>query len=180
LALKLLLITGESGSGKTTFCTAMVQMARESGWDAAGLLSLAEFEGSVKRRIRVEDLRSGETRLMASDQRQTENDLVFGKWFFVRKTLIWGNDVLRASIPCDLLVVDELGPLELRLSQGWMSALEVIRSDKYKLALVVIRPELVKTAHAIFHPVQTIQINNVEEVREKSIQCFFIFGRDLK
>jgi nucleoside-triphosphatase len=179
LALKLLLITGTSGSGKTTFCREMVRMAHKSGWDAAGLLSLAEFEGSVKRRIRVEDLRSGETQLLASDQRQTENDLVFGKWFFVRKTLIWGNDVLRASIPCDLLVVDELGPLELRLSQGWMSALDVIQTGQYKLALVVIRPELIKTAHNIFHPVQTIHINNVQEVHEKSIQCFSRFGRDL-
>lgn len=150
-------------------------MARESGWDVAGLLSLAEFEGLVKRRIRVENLRSGESCLLASDQRQAEDDLVFGKWFFNRKVLIWGNNEFQTIQQCDLLVVDELGPLELKFSQGWISALDVIKAGQYKYALVVIRPELVGTAQNIFHSDQTLQIDNLQEIQKKVAQCFSFF-----
>jgi nucleoside-triphosphatase THEP1 len=51
--------------------------------------------------------------------------------------------LLRRATPCDLLVVDELGPLELKLGQGLVAALDVLEEGAFSLALVVVRPELV-------------------------------------
>ncbi len=165
--INLWIITGSIGSGKTTFCREMVQKARQSGWDAAGLLSLAEFKGGTKESIWAQNIRSGERRLLASAQQQTETDLRFGEWYFDPKTFDWGNNVLKSSIPCDLLVVDELGPVEFRLSTGWVSALDVIKTKEYRLAMVVIRPGLLELAEGIFQPAQIIRLCNVDEVSAK-------------
>ncbi len=62
----------------------------------------------------------------------------------------------RASVPCDLLVIDELGPLEFNLKVGWLSALDVVKTGQFSLALVVIRPELLEPAREILRPDETI------------------------
>lgn len=165
------IVTGWRGSGKTTFCSEMLQTARLAGWDTAGLLSPAVFRGGIKDSILAEDIRSGAKRLLAAAHPQTETDLAFGEWFFNRNTLEWGNRVLQASIPCDLLVIDELGPLEFKLSLGWVSAWDVIKTAQFRLALVVIRPELLETAQNVLPPHQTIQMDGVNEVRDKVRQC---------
>jgi hypothetical protein len=41
-----------------------------------------------------------------------------------------------------VLVVDELGPLELVRNQGWTAGLDVLRAGRYRLALAVVRPSL--------------------------------------
>ena len=158
------LVTGWRGSGKTTFCREMLQVARLAGWEVAGLLSPAEIHNGIKDLIWTEDIGSGEKRLLASACQQTEADLVFGDWYFNRKTLEWGNQVLQSSIPCGLLVIDELGPLEFNLSLGWVSALELIKKAQYRLALVVIRPELLAPALRIIQPAQIIYLSDVNEV----------------
>ena len=145
----------------------MVRAAQQSAWQVAGLLSLPKYAGSEKISIWAQDLHCEEKRLLASVQRKDENDLVFGKWFFNRQTLVWGKDVLKASIPCDLLVVDELGPIELRLSQGWTNALDVILTGQFHLALVVIRPELVELVQPFLNFNQVISFSKVDEVAEK-------------
>ena len=165
------IVTGQRGSGKTTFCHEMLKTARLSGWDAAGLLSLAVFKDGMKDTIWAEDIRSGEKRLLAATHQQKETDLVFGDWYFNQKTLEWGNQVLQFSIPCDLLVIDELGPLEFNSSLGWVSAMGVIKTAQFCLALVVIRPELLEPAQNILHPIHTIQMNGVNEVHSRVLQC---------
>ena len=87
---------------------------------------------------------------------QNETDLGFGNWFFNRQTLEWGNRALRSIQFCDLLVVDELGPLEFNFSQGFVDALDILQSGAYHLAMVVIRPELLERASAMIRPTHTI------------------------
>jgi len=164
------IVTGWRGSGKTTFCREMLQTACLAGWDAAGLLSPAVFKDGFKYSIYAEEIRSGEKRLLAATHPQTETDLAFGDWFFNRKTLKWGNQMLQSSVPCDLLVIDELGPLEFNLSIGWMTALDVIKTAQFRLALVVVRPELLESAQSMLHPDHTIQIHGVNEVHDKVLQ----------
>jgi nucleoside-triphosphatase THEP1 len=164
------IVTGWRGSGKTTFCSEMLQTARLAGWDTAGLLSPAVFQGGIRNSILAEDIRSGEKRLLAAAHPQTETDLAFGDLFFNRSTLVWGNRVLQASIPCDLLVIDELGPLEFNLSLGWVSALDVVKTAQFRLALVVIRPELLERAQQTLQPKYTIQMDEVNNVVDKVLQ----------
>jgi nucleoside-triphosphatase len=143
---RLYILTGPRGAGKTTFCRALAGQARAACWDVAGLISPAAFENEVKTDILAESLRTGESRRLASITQRSPEDIFFGRWYFDAQTLEWGNRVLAGSTPCDLLIVDELGPLEFITQKGWRSALALLPQGGYRVALVVIRPELLAMA----------------------------------
>jgi len=67
-------------------------------------------------------------------------------WIFDQIALAWGNQVLKTVIPCDMLIVDELGPLEFEAGVGWSSGLQALDSRSYQVGLVTIRPEMLKVA----------------------------------
>jgi hypothetical protein len=103
------------------------------------------------RRVGIEalDPRSGRSRLLASLHGAARPSAVhLGPWSFDEAVLDWGNSLLRAATPCDLLVVDELGRLELVLGQGWKAGLDAASSGAYRQALVVIRTDLLPLAGA--------------------------------
>jgi nucleoside-triphosphatase THEP1 len=161
------MVSGPIGGGKTTLCRALAAQARAEGWDVAGLLSPALFEGERKSGIAVENLRTGETRLLARSVPHPSFDLQFGNWCFDRLSLVWGNRVLEASLPCDLLIVDELGPLELLRGEGWSAALAALRQGGYRLGLVVIRPALQATARGLF-PVRGVIIPDLSRPADET------------
>lgn len=158
------IITGWRGAGKTTFCQRFLQQAQQHGWEATGLLSLAVFEYGEKTGIDLLDIRGGVRKSLASRRRRTESDQVIGRWFFDPVVMAWGNMLLDSACPCGALVVDELGPLELIQNQGWVRALEVIEKGDYRLALIVIRPELLEQAVELFKPAGVVEIRNPGEV----------------
>jgi len=152
------IITGDRQVGKTFFCQQWISLARAAGWQVAGLLSPPEFSDGLKTAIWAEDLRLGERRLIASIQPASGLDLRLGKWFFSSEILEWGNEVLKHASPCDLLVVDELGPLEFERAQGWQAGLQLVSERKYRHALVVIRPEYLAHAQGLWPAAKTIRI----------------------
>lgn len=145
------LVSGVFGAGKTTFCRGVAQEWRAKGAEVAGVLSPAVFAGEIKTGIDVLDLRGGESRRLAT-LRQAQDDEQRGiatqRWLFDPAAVQWGNQVLAQATPCDLLVVDELGPLEFERGQGWLHGLAALDSRAYQLALVVIRPHLLELALA--------------------------------
>lgn len=135
------------GAGKTTFCRALVDAARSAGMSVAGLLSPAVFEDGTKTGIAVERLSTGESRRLARLARASERDLAIGqKWFFDADVMAWSSKELGRAPACDLFIVDELGPLEFTLRQGWVDAFAALQSQAYGYGLVVIRPDLVSEA----------------------------------
>jgi nucleoside-triphosphatase THEP1 len=149
-ASRLLILTGERGSGKTVLCSRLVEAARKSGWQVSGLVTPAVFEGGQKTAIDVMDLASGARRLLARVRREGDTDIHTIHWTFDNQALDWGNRILEGSVPCNLLVVDELGPLELLRKQGWTAALDALASALFDLAVVVIRPELIEVARSLW------------------------------
>ena len=156
------MLTGERGTGKTSLCRALAAQARQHGWDIAGVTSPAVFENEIKTGILVEDVRRGENRPLAVVEAGGTFDLPVGKWFFDRTVLAWGDQVIASSPPCDLLIVDELGPLELLQGGGWQSARQVLRAGGYRLALVVIRPELQALAREMLNITATLKVDQAK------------------
>ena len=145
----LMILTGSRGSGKTTLCRELAAAARRSGADVAGVLSPASFVGTRKVGIEAMDLRSGETRPLARRHDSARpGTLELCSWSFDERVLAWGNALLQSATPCDLLVVDELGPLELLEGRGWTAGLDAVDSGGYDRALVVVRPGLLEQARA--------------------------------
>jgi nucleoside-triphosphatase THEP1 len=132
------LITGPRGVGKTTLCLRTVALAKEAHYSCAGLLTLREDDD---RRV-VVDVRTGDRRSLTATG---PGGVPVGRYVFDPGALAWGAEVLAHSTPCDLLVVDELGPLEMA-GDGWAVGMDVLREGRFLLALVVVRPELVAEA----------------------------------
>ncbi|MBN1148638.1 MAG: hypothetical protein JXA78_15370 [Anaerolineales bacterium] len=157
-AARIWLVTGDRGAGKTTFCQQWVELARLGGWTTGGVLSLAEFEAGEKTAIHAEDLRTGERRLLASKKALECAGPRLGSWNFCAAALAWGDECLRQAAPCDLLVVDELGPLEFERGEGWQAGLSIVTQGEYALALVVVRPEYLETARQLWPSARVVQI----------------------
>jgi nucleoside-triphosphatase len=135
------LLTGEREVGKTRLCQRVVGEAERRGFSCAGVLSPALFDGQQKVGISLIDVASGEERSLATAD-DAPHGVRWGKYRFVPSSLSWGAELLVKAIPCDLLVVDELGPLELESRQGLVGALDVLAQGGFSLALVVVRPAL--------------------------------------
>jgi nucleoside-triphosphatase THEP1 len=135
------ILTGPVGSGKTTTCGRLLDRGRKIGLDCAGLLSLSRVEGGVKVGIDVVDARTGERRRLA-DVDELPGALRAGPYRFDADTFAWGAARLGIACPCDVLIVDEIGPLEMDCGEGWVNALDVLRVGRYRLAVAVVRPSL--------------------------------------
>ncbi len=137
---------------------------RPTQFDVAGVLSPARFERGVKVGIDVLDLRSGELRRLAHLRTmETASDVtgvVTQRWRFDAAALAWANQVLATATPCDLLVVDELGPLELEQERGWTAALATIDTRAFDMALVVVRKSLLERAMLRWPNADVLKITN--------------------
>lgn len=133
-------LTGNRRIGKTTVCRETVALARAQGDECGGILTVAR-DGARD----VYDVRTGEVRRLTQPP-DAQPAVVQGRFRFNPETLSWAKEVLSQSVPCDLLVIDEIGPLEIERGAGWVTAFEVLHSRAFALAVVVVRPELVARA----------------------------------
>lgn len=137
----IVVLSGEPDSGKTTICARVVALARARGLEVAGVLTPPRLAGGCKVGLDVEEIRTGQRRPLAEGIGPTDGPAT-ECWRFHPDGLAWGTEILCLATPCDLLVIDELGPLELVRNQGWTIGFDLLRASRYRLALVVVRTAL--------------------------------------
>jgi nucleoside-triphosphatase len=157
-----LIVTGNRGTGKSTLCSLMVEAARAAGWTTGGVWSPARVENEQKTAIEAEDLRSGERRLLATPRIPPDPDSPTPEWKFDPTVLEWADRAMVEGQDSDLLVVDELGPLELERGAGWQGGIQAVDHGDYRLALVVIRPELLAGARGRWPRAEVITLMTVQ------------------
>jgi nucleoside-triphosphatase THEP1 len=147
---ELWLVTGESGAGKSSWCQELVRRGREAGLTPVGLISPAVFQDGRKVGIDLIEVETGERRRLATKKEDKSSPSTAGlstqAWDFDTETLAWGNRILERLVPATLLILDELGPLEILDGKGLTAGLRLIDQKQYRLACVVIRPRLLPTA----------------------------------
>lgn len=163
----LILVTGSQGAGKTSFCAALIKAARDAGWHPAGLLSHAVYSGRRRSAILAEDVTSCEAHTLATYTEEQPTPAT-RNWKFDPEIIAWGNAILQHSVPCDLLVVDELGPLEFERGAGWQAGLAAVDSRNFAIALVVVRAELLGEALLRWPDASLVEIDTPEESARKA------------
>ena len=143
---QILLVTGESGSGKSAWCADLIMQVQRRGQNVAGLLSPAVVKSGSKIGIDLVDLASGQRRRLAQRRDASVTDVMTDMWAFDIETVQWASALLEQMPACDLLVVDELGPLEFRHNKGFVGAFSLIDRRQYRVACVVVRPSLLPDA----------------------------------
>lgn len=138
----LLIATGEIGAGKTAWCAELARRGLACGLSVAGLLSPAVFAGGQKVAIDLLDISSQKRRRLAGRRSPHQDGK---KWQLDLETLHWGNQVLDAIVNCQLLILDELGPLELLEHQGLTKGLDLLDRQAFS-ACAIVRPSLLSNA----------------------------------
>ena len=138
---KLVILSGESGSGKTTLCLRAIDDARRRHLSVTGLVTVPRLVNGQKATMHVRSVRTGEERLLGWFVADS-GDAIIQHWQFSDDGIAWGAAELAQAAPCDILVIDELGPLELIYGKGWRMAIDRLLDQRYRLALVVVRPPL--------------------------------------
>jgi nucleoside-triphosphatase THEP1 len=158
------IITGEIGAGKTTFCLQIVELAREADLVLGGLISPGVFVDGRKVGINVVDLKGQQTRCLANPRKEGISGPSTKGWSFVEESVAWGNRVLAQAVPCDVLVIDELGPLEFERGEGWVKGLTILDEGEFQVALVVVRPHLLDQALERWPSSKTVKISPSSDI----------------
>jgi nucleoside-triphosphatase len=174
------ILTGGRGAGKSTWCAALAQAARARGLSVGGVLSRAVFDDErlpvpqrIKLRIDLVDLATGDTRVLATpgDAAAEGHGL---RWHFYDEAIAWGNGALEANAALEangaedgahLVIIDELGPLELTHARGLTAGLALLDKGAYRAAVVVIRPELLEAAVARWPGAEVVAVPAWKGVR---------------
>ncbi len=143
---RLLLITGPRGAGKTLWCMDLVERSHTRGLRLRGLVSPSIFEGDQKTGISLKDLETGEQRRLAYRKGAEDGDIQTQDWQMVAETMEWGNSILEHIDPCDLFILDEVGPFELEHGMGFVAGLNIVDTARDFPCVVVIRPSLIQQA----------------------------------
>jgi nucleoside-triphosphatase THEP1 len=165
----IVLLVAPSGLGKTTACLRAVELAQASGLRVAGVLSLPVYQNGVKTAIALRDIVIGQERILARANGTGEGPRV-GVWTLDPASIVWGQQVLASLSPCDLLVIDEIGPLELEMGQGLTNALDALRNADYRLGLVTLRPALAGAVAAQLDGLQVSALTLDEQTRDQTPQ----------
>jgi len=172
------ILTGLPGSGKSTLCQMVIDNARERNIGIKGVLSPPFFESGEKIGIDLVDLSTGQrARLAKQHLSQVDTTrITTQKWAFDPNMMEKGSQILQNSTPCDLLVIDELGPLEFERGEGWIAGLQALDSGAYQSALVVIRPRLLDSAMLRWPDAVQIEIHSPEQVPALARQAIQMLG----
>jgi nucleoside-triphosphatase THEP1 len=153
------IISGEVRTGKTLLISNVISALVKSKVIVKGVYSPARFEGNEKTGIYVEEISTGVRKLLADFQPGWDTENPGREWKMDPDALKWGDEILQRSIPTDALIIDELGYLEFEKNQGWLSAFEILESDQFKIALVVIRTAILKQALAKWPSAKIIHLD---------------------
>ncbi len=131
-----MILSGEIGAGKSTVCREVVRFLTDRGVSCGGVMC----EKTVRGEIIVADASCGERMLLGSPG--GAGSLLVGKYAFDPAAMDFAVSAVERGRQASVLVVDELGPLELA-GGGLSAAIDLIRTGEGAHCLAVIRQELV-------------------------------------
>jgi len=135
-------ITGPTGCGKSPLVSSVVDELGRRGIPVAGFLQPAIIEDGIKVGFRVEDAATGEVRDLA--RRVASGGGAFGTSFeFFDEGFDLGRRALMNLSSGSVLVIDELGPVELRGGGHWPAVERALQNSDPAGLVVVVRRSLV-------------------------------------
>ncbi|MEM4164947.1 MAG: NTPase [Nitrososphaerales archaeon] len=124
------LLTGEPGSGKTTAIMKIVNTVRAKGYSIGGVVSLEKRVKGVRMGFDIVDLLSGNRVLLASVEQKMGPRV--GKYRVNLKGLsdLAAKALIEAAQRCDLIICDEIGPMEMASPEFRKAVKEAVSSGK--------------------------------------------------
>lgn len=171
---RLFLITGIPGVGKTTLISKIVLWLRKSGISVGGVYSKEKRSGRVRTGFVMTDLLSGFQKELASIEGEGPR---MGRYRVNLKNLgeFAAPAVENAVSSCEIIVLDEVGPMELISPEFRRAVKHVIESSKPVLMVIHLRmrdpliDEIKSRDDAISFEVTPDNRNQLEETITKEL-----------
>ena len=131
-----IIVTGAVGIGKSTVCRRLIGIVQGRGYSCGGVLTDKAHDESII----IEDIQTGERETLA-----TTSDIYHGpctpKYFFNPEGIDFGLRAIAKGLSSSMLLVDELGHLELR-GEGFAPVLGQLKAGRVETCVLVIRSAL--------------------------------------
>jgi nucleoside-triphosphatase THEP1 len=170
------LLAGPIGVGKTTVAGRVVGLARRQGIACGGVLTPA-LRNRCGQKVGIwgVDLLTGERRILARTDRDLGGSTV-GPYSFAQYAIEWAVSVIETAMhpietaaadmqPSDLIIVDEIGKLELWQGMGLAPILPRLAAGEATHALVLVRDSLLSELRHRLEPIEPIEFLVSEENR---------------
>jgi len=138
---QIVLVVGSRNSGKTAYLHLLKNRIQEQEECVGGVVSEAELRDGEKWRYWLRDIRTGKRLLLATRYDSSPGKLQVGRFRFEPETFRWAEGVFRQSLDCDVLFLDEYGPLEAR-GEGFRHVLEFLLKNYRGILVITLRPSL--------------------------------------
>jgi len=131
---------GEPGSGKTNWCREYIDNRRKRGATVGGILCPAIEQQGQRVGSNALDLLTGQAVPFArlSDHSPFKAGEKIGDYIISREGISFACGAIEQAVEnrCDLIVIDEVGPMELD-GKGLISAVELALASAVKVLIVV-------------------------------------------
>lgn len=135
-----IIITGDTQSGKTAFLSKIQRSLVDKSIKQVGFLAESIYEGDELMGHMLIDISEGES-FRVSYREQKDNSVKIGRFFLLDEGLEFGRNILRKannSDNSDVVIVDEVGPLELK-GGGWSDEVKELMKKKNKAIILIVR-----------------------------------------
>lgn len=134
---KAIVITGRPGIGKTTIFMHAVKALRDKGYVVGGIICPEIRERGVRRGFKIVNLLTGEEEFLALKNASFNGPRV-GKYVVNPRAGVFGSRAISEALErADVVAIDEVGPMELRLNDLRLSILKALSQNTKPLLLVV-------------------------------------------
>ena len=133
---RILLLTGNPGVGKTTVLTKTVETLKAEGISVGGMISREAREGNVRVGFEILDLTNNKHGWLAHINQKTGPQI--GKYHVNLEDLenMGAAAIIEAVEKCDVIAIDEIGPMELFSQKFKQAVKQALESRKVVLAVV--------------------------------------------
>ena len=160
---RIIIVTGSVGGGKTSLVEEAARILKTEGISVAGVITPVLYEAGERRGYLVRDLRTGEEQILA---RTTPFDTPLRQcsFYFVEESFRWAEPLFSQSLHSQVLILDEVGRLELR-RKGYYRLAESILLHYEGCFIITARRDVMEELIALFN-IRRAAVIDIEAEKE--------------
>jgi len=133
---RVFLLTGKPGVGKTTVLIEAVRIMKERGCCVGGMISQEVRENNLRVGFKILDLNSGKSGWLAKVNQKSGPQIGKYRVNIEDLDIIGAQAIADAMANCDIIVIDEIGPMELFSEKFKEATRKALENRKPVIAVV--------------------------------------------